>query len=442
MGSILAQPKRVALLAFLRLARDGAPVPRGHVLETFWPDLTEERALSALRQSVHFLRRSLGAHAVERTGDHLLHVPPATLWCDAHELPRLLEKGRGEEALELYRGPFLEGLPLDGSRELEDWVDRTRRRLRDLAVVASSEEGERALAEGRPRDAVAHAEALQSLDALDERGASLLVRAHTDIWGSRERAAGVRRLRVAARARDRRIAVTDSYRTGVGLTRRAVSVRVRFATGRGRAGLPRARSRGVAAVDGGDRFGWGDGARTRLDCGTVPSHRGPEVVGAPGRSRGGHAGRRRSGRCAAARRGAHRGRRRPPVGGRPVGRGAPVPEPEPGHRERVLRGRHPREPAREPLANRIDPRRGAAGRRALRRHGPLSLGHRGAAGGDGAHAGERPAGGRSDPPHRRAERPADRRPDLGGQLRPPGSTTCSACRATSPGGWPSRSRRS
>ena len=176
--SLLAQPKRVALLAYLRLARNGDPVPRHDVLNTFWPESPEDRALSSLRQSLHFLRRSLGSHAVERTGDHLLEVPAEAVWCDAAEFVHLIGEGRAAEAIERYRGPFLEGLELDDSRELEDWVDGTRRRFRDLAVTALAMLSEDARAEGRTAEALERAKKLVELDPLDERGASLLLEAH------------------------------------------------------------------------------------------------------------------------------------------------------------------------------------------------------------------------------------------------------------------------
>ena len=71
-GSVLAQPRRTALLCYLALA-----VPRGFhrrdtLLSLFWPDDDTEQGRHALRQSVYFLRRALGADAIVSRGDEEL----------------------------------------------------------------------------------------------------------------------------------------------------------------------------------------------------------------------------------------------------------------------------------------------------------------------------------------------------------------------------------
>ncbi len=176
--SVLTQPKRVALLAFLRLAGEGGTVTRDSILGTFWPELPEERALAALRQGLHFLRRSLGAEAIERDGEHLLRVRTDLLTCDAEAFDHAVSQGRLEAALELYRGPFLDGLPVDGSQALEEWLERNRRRYRDMALRAAAGLAERALADGKHVTAADWARRLSALDPLEERGAALLIEAH------------------------------------------------------------------------------------------------------------------------------------------------------------------------------------------------------------------------------------------------------------------------
>ena len=67
--SVLAQPKRLALLAYLTLEARGRPVRRNTLLALFWPERDEAHARNALRQSLYFLRRSLGDGVVESEGD-------------------------------------------------------------------------------------------------------------------------------------------------------------------------------------------------------------------------------------------------------------------------------------------------------------------------------------------------------------------------------------
>lgn len=176
--SVLAQPKRIALLAYLRIANGGEPVTRDSVLGVLWPEIPEERALNSLRQGIHFIRRSLGSSAVERTGDHLLWIPPEELWCDAVEFTRRVAGGDPEGAMTLYRGSFLDGIPLDGPHDLEDWVDRTRRQLRRNAIQCATELSERARGAGQAVTAADWARRAIEIDPLDERATAMLVEAH------------------------------------------------------------------------------------------------------------------------------------------------------------------------------------------------------------------------------------------------------------------------
>src|SRR5215207_8650771 len=93
-GSVLAQPRRVALLCYLALA-----LPRGfHRRDTlsafFWPEPDADQARHALRQSVYFLRRALGAKTILSRGDEELAVAPEQLCCDVWALDAAVDQGR------------------------------------------------------------------------------------------------------------------------------------------------------------------------------------------------------------------------------------------------------------------------------------------------------------------------------------------------------------
>jgi DNA-binding SARP family transcriptional activator/TolB-like protein len=135
-GRVLAQPKRLALLAYLALTH--ASQQRGPLLALFWPELDEEHARLALRQAVHFLRGSLGTYTISsRSGDDLA-IGIGTLRCDALEFQRALDDARPVDALDLYRGDLLPGFHADDTApELEQWIDRERQRLRARAAHAA-----------------------------------------------------------------------------------------------------------------------------------------------------------------------------------------------------------------------------------------------------------------------------------------------------------------
>lgn len=151
--SVLAQRKRVALLAHLALAAPDTLRSRDTLLALFWPDFGPHRARKSLNQAVYYLRRSLGSETVVTCGEEL-GVDRERLWCDAAVFQAALQEERLEEALEHYRGDLLEGFHVDGCPAFERWLDGERRRLRELAVEASRRLGANYLARDRPVESV------------------------------------------------------------------------------------------------------------------------------------------------------------------------------------------------------------------------------------------------------------------------------------------------
>ncbi|HXY70367.1 MAG TPA: BTAD domain-containing putative transcriptional regulator, partial [Gemmatimonadales bacterium] len=145
---VLAQPKRLALLAYLAVEGSRGPVSRDTVLALFWPESDEARARNALSQSLHHLRQALGPGAVEGRGVHSLAVDGERLWCDAVVFAAALERGDVEMALDLYRGEFCPALFVSGAPQVEQWIDAQRRRLRGLALAALRASAERLEARG------------------------------------------------------------------------------------------------------------------------------------------------------------------------------------------------------------------------------------------------------------------------------------------------------
>ncbi|MDX1577942.1 MAG: BTAD domain-containing putative transcriptional regulator [Gemmatimonadota bacterium] len=135
--SVLAQPKRFALLAYLAASRPPAPRRRDTLLGLFWPDSDTAHARKALRQSLYGLRKSLGPGVVTGKGDELVGIDSDRLWCDASAFERAISERRLEEALRLYGGPLLKGFYLDGAVGFERWTEIERRRLRLRALEAA-----------------------------------------------------------------------------------------------------------------------------------------------------------------------------------------------------------------------------------------------------------------------------------------------------------------
>ena len=125
--SVLAQPRRVALLVYLALATPRGPHRRDRLLALFWADQDQAHARNALSQAVYFLRNALGADAVvSRTADELA-LDMSTMWCDAIAFNEAIEARRYSEAIELYRGELLAGFHVAGAAaEFAAWLDTTR----------------------------------------------------------------------------------------------------------------------------------------------------------------------------------------------------------------------------------------------------------------------------------------------------------------------------
>jgi TolB-like protein/DNA-binding SARP family transcriptional activator/Flp pilus assembly protein TadD len=145
--AILAQPKRIALLAYLALARPPSFQRRDTLLALFWPEYDAEHARNSLSQSIHVLRRSLGPDMlVTRNGD-ALGLQRTDFWCDAIEFENALDLGNMADAIELYRGDLLEGFHISSATEFDRWLETERARLADryakaLEVVAEQREAD------------------------------------------------------------------------------------------------------------------------------------------------------------------------------------------------------------------------------------------------------------------------------------------------------------
>jgi DNA-binding SARP family transcriptional activator len=136
---LLAQPKRLAVLAFLAAREAGEHVRRDTLLGLFWPDLDQEAARRSLRQALHVLRAQLGPDVVATRGDEEVAVNPAVLECDVAHFLAATGGARDVEALDWYRGDLLAGFYLTGgSAEFEQWLDAQRTQLRGAAAKAAA----------------------------------------------------------------------------------------------------------------------------------------------------------------------------------------------------------------------------------------------------------------------------------------------------------------
>ncbi len=146
-GSLLSQPRRLALLAYLAAATPRGPHRRDTLLALFWPELDQEHARAALRQSLHVLRSALGADAMVSRGDEEIGLDFDRVWCDVTAFDRAVDGGEFGQALDFYRGNLLEGFFISDAPEFERWLESERARFAGAAARTA-----RALAQSCERD--------------------------------------------------------------------------------------------------------------------------------------------------------------------------------------------------------------------------------------------------------------------------------------------------
>jgi DNA-binding SARP family transcriptional activator len=207
---IFEPSKARALLVFLAVESR-----RAHSRETLagmlWPDRPTSAALANLRHTLASLRAKLGDRGKEQeqASQSLFNITSNTIqmklgshvWVDVgafseslegldqdQEADRATRISRFNEAVELYRGHFLEGFSIKGSLEFEDWMllrrenlsQKFQKALRSLAAAYDAagewEEGLvvlRRLLQLEPWDESIHRKVMMLLAAHDQRSAAL-----------------------------------------------------------------------------------------------------------------------------------------------------------------------------------------------------------------------------------------------------------------------------
>ncbi len=127
--------KNVALIAYLAVT--GENHNRETLITLLWPELEPSRARAGLRRNLSVLKKALGGGLLIVERETIGTDPNADFWSDVDQFQNLLLAWRGQghpqtdvcphclaslaEAVELYRGDFLEGFSLRDSPNFDDW---------------------------------------------------------------------------------------------------------------------------------------------------------------------------------------------------------------------------------------------------------------------------------------------------------------------------------
>jgi PAS domain S-box-containing protein len=134
--AVLAQPKRLALLAYLALS-PAQCASREKLASLFWEESDDTNARGALRKALHFLRDRLGPEIFLAGQGSDVKLNTAFFWCDAIAFRQEMDAANYETALGIYQGELLPECWLEDAPEFERWIERQREDFRDSASAAA-----------------------------------------------------------------------------------------------------------------------------------------------------------------------------------------------------------------------------------------------------------------------------------------------------------------
>jgi predicted ATPase/DNA-binding SARP family transcriptional activator len=177
--------KAEAILVYL--AMEARTLNRNVLKTLLWPESSEEHASTSLRVELSILRKRLGDY-LEISRDAIKLKEGARIYLDHSDLMEKLACGQIEQALEIYRGDFLEGFQIRDSAAFEDWMRWEQERARAsflralYAAISTAIESEnylkgqiftKRLLELEPLDEIAHRKSMLLLALDGQRAAAL-----------------------------------------------------------------------------------------------------------------------------------------------------------------------------------------------------------------------------------------------------------------------------
>lgn len=121
-----SQRRRLAVLALLATA-PRRTLTRDKLLGLLWSDEDADQARHRLSVLLHELRKALGEDAIRSVGDDVT-LDHEAVGSDVADFTAAISSGEYSRAVDLYDGPFLDGVYLSGAPEFERWIDSERDR--------------------------------------------------------------------------------------------------------------------------------------------------------------------------------------------------------------------------------------------------------------------------------------------------------------------------
>jgi DNA-binding SARP family transcriptional activator/WD40 repeat protein len=168
----LGPGKPLALITFLAFA-PRRTATRDQLCDLLWSDRDLASAKPQLRNAIYTLKPIVGEGFIDSATHSITLL--GELEVDALELVAAIQNGRPEDAVDLYRGDFIERYVANGAQRFEEWAAVERARLRSMFVRSTAMIARRSLDSGRFTDAIRLARAVRLHDPEEEAGWRLLL---------------------------------------------------------------------------------------------------------------------------------------------------------------------------------------------------------------------------------------------------------------------------
>lgn len=190
-GEPFALTRRQARALLFSLAHTPEPVSRDRLAFLFWPDLPDLDARTNLKRLLSTLRSALPDGSLLTAGRGSVGLDWTRVWCDAAAFGERVEAAdpaAWAQAVDLYRGPFLDGFALPDCPEYGNWQLQVQAQAEQRYLVALSRLIDARRVAGELDAALAYALRYLAVDDLAEDVHCRLIELHR-VRGDRSAAA-------------------------------------------------------------------------------------------------------------------------------------------------------------------------------------------------------------------------------------------------------------
>ena len=173
----LTSAKAVALLAYLALNRTAQP--RERLLALLWAESAEDAARKNLRNTLWAIRKALGESVLDADNNRIALSP--LVWHDVRAFEQMANQPFDDGVdpmLDVYRGPFLDGITLTEAPNFELWMASERERLSVLYLQLITRLVETRRREGNWQAVITLTRRALAQDGLHEAMHRALIEAH------------------------------------------------------------------------------------------------------------------------------------------------------------------------------------------------------------------------------------------------------------------------